>query len=47
MSADVAVLMAAYNAEKTLLAAVESILASTVPCDSIWSTTAAGFRSSR
>ena len=33
MSADVAVLMAAYNAEKTLRAAVDSILASTVPCD--------------
>jgi len=33
MSAEVAVLMAAYNAEKTLRAAVESILASTVPCD--------------
>jgi len=33
MSAEVAVLMAAYNAEKTLPAAVESILASTVPCD--------------
>ncbi|HEY4921212.1 MAG TPA: glycosyltransferase [Xanthobacteraceae bacterium] len=33
MSAAVAVLMAAYNAEKTLRAAVDSILASTVPCD--------------
>jgi len=33
MSAEVAVLMAAYNAEKTLPAAVDSILASTVPCD--------------
>ena len=33
MSAEVAVLMAAYNAEKTLRVAVESILASTVPCD--------------
>ena len=33
MSAEVAVLMAAYNAEKTLSAAVDSILASTVPCD--------------
>ena len=33
MSAEVAVLMAAYNAEKTLRAAVDSILASTVPCD--------------
>jgi len=32
MSAEVAVLMAAYNAEKTLGAAVDSILASTVPC---------------
>jgi glycosyltransferase involved in cell wall biosynthesis len=35
MSAEVAVLMAAYNAEKTLPAAVDSILASTVPCDLI------------
>jgi glycosyltransferase involved in cell wall biosynthesis len=33
MSAEVAVLMAAYNAEKTLRAAVDSILASTVACD--------------
>ena len=33
MSAEVAVLMAAYNAETTLCAAVDSILASTVPCD--------------
>lgn len=33
MSAEVAVLMAAYNAETTLRAAVDSILASTVPCD--------------
>jgi glycosyltransferase involved in cell wall biosynthesis len=33
MSAEVAVLMAAYNAEKTLRVAVDSILASTVPCD--------------
>src|ERR1700761_2957901 len=33
MSAEVAVLMASYNAEKTLPAAVDSILASTVPCD--------------
>ena len=33
MSAKIAVLMAAYNAEKTLRAAVDSILASTVPCD--------------
>jgi glycosyltransferase involved in cell wall biosynthesis len=33
MSAEVAVLMAAYNAEETLRAAVDSILASTVPCD--------------
>jgi glycosyltransferase involved in cell wall biosynthesis len=33
MSAEVAVLMAAYNAEQTLSAAVDSILASTVPCD--------------
>jgi glycosyltransferase involved in cell wall biosynthesis len=33
MSADVAVLMAAYNAEKTLRSAVDSILASTIPCD--------------
>ncbi|HLH92143.1 MAG TPA: glycosyltransferase [Xanthobacteraceae bacterium] len=33
MSADVAVLMAAYNAEKTLRVAVDSILASTVACD--------------
>ena len=33
MSAEVAVLMAAYNAEATLRAAVDGILASTVPCD--------------
>ena len=33
MSAEVAVLMAAYNAETTLRAAVDGILASTVPCD--------------
>jgi glycosyltransferase involved in cell wall biosynthesis len=33
MSAEVAVLMASYNSEKTLPAAVDSILASTVPCD--------------
>src|SRR5262249_7941961 len=33
MSAEVAMLMAAYNAEATLRAAVDSILASTVPCD--------------
>lgn len=33
MSAEIAVLMAAYNAEATLRAAVDSILASTVPCD--------------
>src|SRR5215831_17827958 len=33
MSAEVAVLMAAYNAETTLRAAVDSILASTVACD--------------
>jgi len=33
MPAEVAVLMAAYNAEKTLVPAVDSILASTVPCD--------------
>jgi glycosyltransferase involved in cell wall biosynthesis len=33
MSADLAVLMAAYNAEKTLGTAVDSILASTVACD--------------
>ncbi len=33
MSAEVAVLMAAYNAETTLRAAVDSTLASTVPCD--------------
>jgi glycosyltransferase involved in cell wall biosynthesis len=33
MSAEVAVLMAAYNAETTLCAAVDSILANTVPCD--------------
>jgi glycosyltransferase involved in cell wall biosynthesis len=33
MSAEIAVLMAAYNAEATLRAAVAGILASTVPCD--------------
>src|SRR6266849_1496641 len=33
MSVDVAVLMPAYNADQTLRAAVNSILASTVPCD--------------
>jgi glycosyltransferase involved in cell wall biosynthesis len=33
MSAEVAVLMAAYNADATIRAAVDSILASTVPCD--------------
>src|SRR6266853_677358 len=33
MSAEVAVLMAAYNADKTISAAVSSMLASTVPCD--------------
>jgi glycosyltransferase involved in cell wall biosynthesis len=33
MSAQVAVLMAAYNAEKTIREAVDSIRASTVPCD--------------
>jgi len=33
MSAEVAVLMAAYNADDTIRAAVDSILASTVPCD--------------
>jgi glycosyltransferase involved in cell wall biosynthesis len=33
MSAEVAVLMAAYNADETIRAAVESIRASTVPCD--------------
>src|SRR5262249_2007426 len=33
MSAEVAVLMAAYNAEATIRAAVDGILASTVPCD--------------
>lgn len=33
MSAEVAVLMAAYNADSTIRAAVDSILASTVPCD--------------
>lgn len=33
MSAQVAVLMAAYNADDTIRAAVDSILASTVPCD--------------
>jgi len=33
MPAEVAVLMAAYNADATLRAAVDSILASTVPCD--------------
>jgi glycosyltransferase involved in cell wall biosynthesis len=33
MSAEVAVLMAAYNADKTIREAVDSILASTVPCD--------------
>jgi glycosyltransferase involved in cell wall biosynthesis len=33
VSAQVAVLMAAYNAEKTIHQAVDSILASTVPCD--------------
>ena len=33
MSVDVAVLMPAYNADKTLRAAVDSILASTIPCD--------------
>ena len=33
MSAEVAVLMAAYNADKTIRAAVDSIRASSVPCD--------------
>jgi glycosyltransferase involved in cell wall biosynthesis len=33
MSAEVAVLMAAYNADSTIREAVASILASTVPCD--------------
>jgi glycosyltransferase involved in cell wall biosynthesis len=33
MSAQVAVLMAAYNADKTIRAAVDSVLASTMPCD--------------
>jgi len=33
MPAEVAVLMAAYNADKTIRAAVESVLASAVPCD--------------
>jgi len=33
MIAKVAVLMAAYNAEQTLRAAVESVLASSIPCD--------------
>jgi glycosyltransferase involved in cell wall biosynthesis len=33
MSVEVAVLMAAYNAEKTIRQAVDSIRASTVPCD--------------
>ncbi len=33
MSAEVAVLMPAYNADKTIRAAVDGILASTIPCD--------------
>jgi glycosyltransferase involved in cell wall biosynthesis len=33
MPAQVAVLMAAYNADRTIRAAVDSVLASTIPCD--------------
>ncbi len=33
MSAEIAVLMPAYNADKTIRSAVDGILASTVPCD--------------